>query len=191
MKEAIRFFRRKIGVSYIFNMIIAVMVLVISIALYHTYLIAQIALYGSVIYFLIPFVLYMKKSQMLNSFFIQADDLNDGEYKTIDTSVLTQKHIYSYSLDQMVKMDYQDIVSAQHVGNIFEIARPGYRGNHKVIIKSDSQIIQMNVQNAEIADKILNFIATKNPSVLLENHRKEITKVQFHDLENWQVKGRF
>lgn len=191
MEEVMRFFIKKMCINYIFHLVIAFIIVVLSAALYHVHVVARITFYGGIVYFMIPFVLYIKKLNLLKHFFETAEDLNQRDYKMIDTSVLTQENIYSYSFDQLVKMNYRDIQSVQHVDNIFEVARPGYRGNHKVIIKDGEQVIQMNVTNEKIAEKIMNFIATKNANVNLMNCHKETESVQLDALENWQVSGRF
>ena len=140
MKEMIRFYRRKMCTSYSFNLVIATLVIAVSALFYQTYTVAQITLFAGIVYFLIPFVLYMRKLHMLKSFFQSETDLDAGDYKIIDNAVFTAEHVYAYSMDQMVKMQYGDIISVQHVDNIFEVARPGYEGNHKVVLKDKTNI---------------------------------------------------
>ncbi|MCI8541619.1 MAG: hypothetical protein HFE67_08955 [Erysipelotrichaceae bacterium] len=191
MKEVNRFFKQKICIPYIFNIVIGLIVMAISLMFLKTYYLAWLTLLGGFAYFLIPLLVYMKNLHKLKKFFANEEERTISEYKMIDTSVLTAQCIYSYSLDRMTKMNYQNILTVQHIDNIFEKARPGYRGNHKIVIKDSTQVIQITVQNEAIAETIMNFIATKNPDVTLLNFHKEISKVYLNDLQNWQVSSRF
>ena len=91
----------------------------------------------------------------------------------------------------MYYLSYDSMELARHNYNVYEQVRPGYTGHHKVVLQSGDIQILISVENKEIAEKILNFIQTKNPAVTFCHKTSPFTPVKLEELENWEVKGRF
>lgn len=191
MKEVLCFFRKKMILDHAFYLGIGAVVLIVSTILYPRYAWIGRIMALSVLMILICLFLYLFKVIGVHVILAKADDIKNGDYKMIDKAVFTQENIYAYTYRQLRKMAYKDIVSVSHMENIFETARPGYRGNHKVICKSSDDVIALAVENGEIADRIMNFLASKNAQIILEHAPKQRVDVQLCDLANHQVKGRF
>lgn len=190
MENIIRYLKKVALENYVFSLAISIVVIIMSLVLSLSTVFGKALFVLGVIWFIVFFILYLKKVTKINQFFKEETDHID-DYKTVDTSVFTDQVIYAYSLDQFVKMNYDDIVSVNHVANIWEKTRPGYKGNHKIILKDSTNTIQIRVENEEIANIIMNFIFTKNNRVTLMHAPKKTEDIHLSDLDGWQVSGRF
>ena len=113
--------------------------------------------------------------------------------KMVDNTVFIDKNIYSCFMGQYYTLSYNDIISVSHTGNIFEKARPPYRGNHTVSIKSvhEQETITLRTFDGKKADKILCYLKTVNPEIKLFGLESTFSPVTLDQLENWKVKERF
>ena len=116
-------------------------------------------------------------------------DLTNAKY--IENAIFTEDTVFAYNFRKMNVIDYKNIMIAKYNENIHEKIRPGYVGNHKVVIQSRLYNIVIPVENAEIADTILNFLYTKNPEITFYNKSDTFKKVMLSDLENWKVKTKY
>ncbi len=114
--------------------------------------------------------------------------------RTIENAAFMEDGVMAYDIGRhgpMYYLTYDSMELARHNYNVYEQVRPGYRGNHKVVLQSGDTQILISVENEEIAEKILNFIQTKNPAVTFYHKTSPFTPVKLEELENWKVKGRF
>lgn len=97
----------------------------------------------------------------------------------------------SYSFKKYVVIHYSNITLVRHEGNVFEVTRPGYKGNHNVYIKSNDKEVLIPVNNREIAQSLMNFLETKNNQIEFQNKESEYCVTNLFDLPNNSVSGRF
>ena len=126
--------------------------------------------------------------------FVKDHPVTGKVIRTIENAVFTENEVMAYIVGRygrLYSFPYESIDLARHNYNVYEQVRPGYRGHHKVVLQAGEAQIPISVENAEIAETILNFIQTKNPTVTFYHKTSQFHPVQLEELDNWEVKGRF
>lgn len=141
------------------------------------------------LFFLFQVLHYRNQLKPLNQFILTLP--HDENNKIIDTTLFTQTTLYSWFYGKGIKINYEDIQRVQHNGNVFEISRPGYQGNHTVTVQSNQQHISLQVEGSVQANKILCFLKEKNPNIELSGLNSELHPVILAQLDNWNIKSRF
>ena len=191
MKELYQFFHRKVSNDYVFAVLTVFIALFVLTIFYDGSLTNQALLVlcvGVLTYILVVYFYKMHRIQVVLN---EDKELNQGAYRMIDTAVFSETHIYAYDHKQFKQMRYADVIVVAHMDNVFEKARPGYQGNHKVICRSQHDTIALFVRDEVIADQVMNFLATQNSHIRLENAPTKRQNITLQELQNWQVKGRF
>ena len=139
-------------------------------------------------------ILHLTMKHFKISRFLNAHPVTGNIIRTIENAVFMEDGVMAYIVGRygtLYYFTYDSITLARHNYNVYEQVRPGYRGHHKVVLQSGDAQILISVENAEIAETILNFIQTKNPKVTFHHKSSQFHPVKLEELENWEVKGRF
>ena len=188
-KEFKGMIKDKYRFSFLVSVILVVFILLISITTY----------WYSVLWLIIPVSLlfiykYLHFRKEINAMdrFLQTMTLGN-KYKMIDNTVFAETYIYSYFINRYYSYKYDDILSASHNGNVFEKARPPYRGNHSVSIKviNEQGTITLKTYDGMRADKVLCYLKTMNPKIELFGLESKYLPATLEDLENWKINERF
>ncbi|SJZ98780.1 hypothetical protein [Anaerorhabdus furcosa] len=190
MKNIKNFFVKKSAIEYSFSAIVGILVLVLSLANINSEYF-KILFWATICFELIIVILFLIKLNRLNKFMMSVSNLVDDSYKTFENALFFENVVLAYSFKKYVAIEYKDIVIARHDSNVFEITRPGYKGNHKIYIKSNLQEILIPVLDNDVAQKILNFLQTKNNSIVFQDKNSEYVPTNLADLMSSSVKSRF
>lgn len=179
--------------KYVFGIIAVVLLFVASLLFYNNNFIFKVICIISLFILIVYIIVVLFKLQKLSLFLKIIKDQKVDTIRYIENSIFLDEIIVSLSFNKFVKTHYGDIELARHVSNVFEVTRPGYKGNHQVYIQSNESEIFIPVADGETAEKILNFLQTKNDKIVFQNKVKvsEFHVTQLTDLSNSSVKGRF
>lgn len=182
--------QKLVVMKYIFGLVISVSVFISSM-IFITDIYFKIAFFLFLFVLILYMLIILFKLQKLSLFLKTIKDQKVDTIRNIENSIFLDEIIVSLSFNKFVKIHYGDIGLARHVSNVFEVTRPGYKGNHQVYIQSNESGIFIPVANGETAEKILNFLQTKNDKIVFQNKVSEFHVTQLTDLSNSSVKGRF
>ncbi|MEG0034894.1 MAG: hypothetical protein RR734_04910 [Bacilli bacterium] len=190
MKNIKNYFLKKTFVDYSFSIIVGIFILCVSILFYQTQYF-KILLLISCIFVLFVLTLLAVKLSKLNKFLNQITFFKNKSYRIFENTLLFEDAMISYSFEKYVLINYLDINLVRHEGNVFEVTRPGYKGNHKVYIKSNDEEILIPVNDSDIAQSLMNFLETKNNHINFQNKKSKFIVTNLFDLPNNSVIGRF
>lgn len=177
--------------TYIFNLVISLILVLITILFVNQSDLAKIFFGLAVAYFGLFLSLYSGKASTLKKFYKTLEKEDVSNFVTVENSILLQNCIVSFSFNVPVKMDYAEIKLIRYEPNIFEKTRPGYKGNHKLYIESKDKQILIPLVDEPTAQKIMNFFNTKNPNIQFQQKIEKYERVELSDLENTSVNTRF
>ncbi len=187
-----RYFFLKFAVlEHIYSLSISCILLILSFIFPHTPILQLIKIFASIAFVFEALNLIIKYHRIVR--FLKTHPVSET-IRTIENAVFMEDGVMAYNIGRygaMYYLTYDSIELARHNYNVYEQVRPGYRGHHKVVLQSGDTQILISVENAEIAEKILNFIQTKNPATTFYHKTSTFTPVKLEELENWKVKGRF
>ena len=148
--------------DYIFNLAITLVMFVVSLFLpYKAFCVMLPLSIGMALFVVYGFFEGVAKAKkIINKY---NPDLEGAKY--IENAIFTKDTVFGYNFRTMNAVRYENIMIAKYNENIHEKTRPGYKGNHKVVIQSKLCNIVIPVENEEIADTILNFIYTQNSDI--------------------------
>ncbi|MBP3398900.1 MAG: hypothetical protein J6K75_03985 [Erysipelotrichaceae bacterium] len=176
--------------EHVFSITLSVFLMLTSRVITSSIELANLFMIAGTVFLLVSLLPMISKLIKLN-LFLKENHINAAQCKIIENAAFNEEMVYAYSFQQMTALPYTDITVVRHVQNIHEKTRPGYKGNHKVVLMSKFDKILIPVKNEEIAEIIMNFIKTKNPAVEFQHKQSTYTPTHLSDLQNWSVDGRF
>lgn len=177
--------------TYVFNLIIGLILVVLTLLFINQGDFVKLLFGLSVAYFGLFLSLYSGKASILKKFYKSLEDEDTSDYRIVENTILLSNCLVSFSFNVPVKISYHDITLVRHDPNVFEKARPGYKGNHKLFIKANEKEILIPIEDEETAQKIMNFFETKNPKIQFQHKTEKFKETQLMDLQNYSVKSRF
>lgn len=177
--------------TYVFNLVLGLVLVIITALFSNQGVLAKLAFGISVAYCGLFLSLYGGKAALLQKFYKTLETEDTTQLKVVENSVLLNKSLVSFSFNIPVLIQYKDITLVRNEDNVFEKARPGYKGNHKIYIKAQDKEALIPVSDGQIANKILNFLQTQNSSIQFQNKTTEFEETELSSLDNYKVSGRF
>lgn len=177
--------------TYVFNLILGLILVVLTLFFVNQNDFAKILFGLSIAYFGLFLSLYSGKASILKKFYKSLETEDTKDYRIVENTIFLNDCLVSFSFNVPVKISYKDIILVRHDPNIFEKTRPGYQGNHKIFIKANGQEVLIPVKDESIAQKIMNFLETKNANIQFQHKTISFEETQLSDLDNYSVKTRF
>jgi len=186
---------KELNKNYLYKTIVYWMFILFIIIMFLTGLFNNIYIYPVIIILLLlvivlyKTIIFSKEKKFLMS---NIDDYLNDDFRRINSIFVTDKGLVSCSKDDLNKFLYNDIKRIDYTMNIWEVTRPGYKGEHYLTVyRKNDDFIKIQVKDKLMAQKLCDFIFTKNNAIELVNIDYNKTSSSLVDIVNYEKNTRF